>query len=139
MAETSSGREAKRGMGVLEWGRAGKLILPAALLLLPVASHAAGDIGQVASQVEGQIPAVLDLLGGASYLGGAAFGVKGLLHLKEHVEEPHKHTLAGAGGKLLAASCLFALPSLADTAKSTIFGGSVGASNPRTLPVDFGS
>lgn len=118
-----------------------RLCLLAASALLPGAAHAAGDIGQVAKLVEGQLPAVVDLIGGASYLGGAVFGVKGLLHLKGNVEDPHKHTLAGAGGKLLAASCLFALPSLVATATTTIFGGggSVGTSNPRSLPIDFGS
>ena len=83
---------------------------------------AAASLGTVAENVTGQFDELANLIGGASYVMGAAFGVRGALKLKEHNENPNAVKLSQPLTSLAVCGALFALPSVMNTGSGTIFG-----------------
>lgn len=130
----------KAGFENARLGATLRTILAAALAAAAGPALAAGDLGSMADGLSGQLPAVAELLGGFSYLAGAAFGMKGLVRLKEHSEDPRQHSLAGAGTRMAACALLFALPSLLQTLAETAWGKGAGMTKLKpALPVGVGT
>jgi hypothetical protein len=110
-----------------------KIIKKAALFALPLAGAAAAlfpemamaaNVGEIAGNMTGQFGNIANMVGGASYLLGAGFGVKGALKLKEHNENPQQTKLSAPLTMLAVSGALFALPSVMDTGAESTFGAS---------------
>lgn len=95
---------------------------PAAAMLLFSDSAAAATAGQVADNIRGQFGSIADMIGGASYIMGAGFGVRGALKLKEHNENPSQVKLSQPLTALAVSGALLALPSVMDTGAESTFG-----------------
>lgn len=83
---------------------------------------ASSGLGAVAGNVKGQFGDIADMIGGASYIMGAGFGIRGALKLKEHNENPQQIKLSQPLTNLIVAGALLALPSVMSTGSGTIFG-----------------
>lgn len=92
------------------------------LLVAAGSVHAADTIGTMADTISDSLDAIPSMLGGASYLAGAVFMVKGLLSLKDHGEDHRSHPLSKAASQIAAAALLIAVPSTLNMGVGTLFG-----------------
>ncbi len=102
--------------------KAASLAAPAAALLLFSDGAFAASAGQVADNIRNQFGSIADMIGGASYIMGAGFGVRGALKLKEHNENPSQVKLSQPLTALVVSGALLALPSVMDTGAESTFG-----------------
>lgn len=92
-----------------------KILLTLGLLSLIANSYAQGTCATVDCIALGLIPqtgAVMNMLGGMSYIFGIVFGIKGAMKLKDYNESKGQQVkLAVPIVMLIAAACFLALPS----------------------------
>ena len=88
-----------------------------------------GDMVAVAGTIKSQLDAIPGVIGAVSYAAGLAFGVAGVLKLKEYMDKPGQVNLKDPLGRLLVAALLVALPSLLSImiSSTTGTGGSITA------------
>jgi hypothetical protein len=97
----------------------------------------ASNIGKLAEDMSSQGQGIASLLGTASYLMGAGFGIKGGLKLKEHNEQPQQTKLSSPLTMLAVSGMLFALPTVMDTGADSVFGAnSKKAGSKKNLTVE---
>ena len=81
-------------------------------------------IGTLADNVRGTIANVAQLLSAASYVCGIGFALAGMMKFKAHRDNPQQVPLSAPIVLLAIAAGLIFLPSIIDTAGTTIFGSS---------------
>lgn len=86
------------------------------------AAAAGGDakFNDIAGNIVSSIEDAPGLLTALSYLAGIAFGVMGVLKVKDHVENPSQTKLKDGAVRLAAGGALFALPIIYEAMQNTI-------------------
>jgi hypothetical protein len=84
------------------------------------------DAASVANNIRGNFASIADLLGGGSYLAGAAMGIQSALKFKAHNENPQQVKLSQPMTYAAVAGALLALPTFLTTGSDTMFGQSGG-------------
>jgi hypothetical protein len=103
----------------------GLMLGTAAVVLLGLPAEAfangANNLGTVTDKMTSGIQNMPKLINYASYTGGAAFGVAGILKLKQHVDNPGSVAMKDGVMRLAAAGGLLALPVMTNTIQNTMF------------------
>lgn len=86
------------------------------------ASGGGEGIAKVATQVEGQITAIANLLVIVAYVAGVGFALGGVIKFKAHRDNPQQVPLSAPIVLLAVGACLLFLPSILTTAGETVFG-----------------
>lgn len=105
-------------------------------------AHAAAYFGgnnfsSIGSNIIASVRDVPGLISGLSYLFGLLLGVRGILKIKDSVENPQQTPLKDAAISLLAGGALFALPVVYEAMKTTVGEGG-GVTAPTLNAVRFG-
>lgn len=98
---------------------------------------AGNNFSSIGSNIIASVRDVPGLLSGLSYLFGLLLGVRGILKIKDSVENPQQTPLKDAAASLLAGGALFALPVIFEAMKTTIGEGG-GVAAPTLAGVTFG-
>jgi hypothetical protein len=109
-----------------------KILLAAGLALTSCGAMAEGltglTLGGAANAISSELNVLPDMLGGASYLLGAAHSIKALLTFHKHSDDPRNHPLPRAAVQLAVSGLLFALPSTIGAGMGTLFGADAKSS-----------
>lgn len=100
-------------------------------------AFAGNNFSSIGSNIIASIRDVPGLISGVSYLFGLLLGVRGILKLKDSVDNPAQTPLREGAMSLLAGGALFALPVVYEAMKVTIGEGG-GVSAPSMAAVTYG-
>lgn len=100
------------------------LVLALATVVSTCVLAAGGDLATIAKTVTTQANAVAKLLSVLAYVAGVGFAMAGILQLKAHKENPQQVPLSKPVVMIVVAACLLFLPTILQTAGSSIFGDS---------------
>ncbi len=101
----------------------------AAVVLLPEAAHATGQIADVAGHLASNTGSVTPVISAASYVGGTAMCAIGAMKLKDHTANPDNAKLSAGVGRMAVGAGLLALPSVMDIMVSSTVGTSGDVAN----------
>lgn len=97
------------------------LVLTGAIIfLLPDLAHAQSTVKNVVTSVTTSTGKLPNLITTVAYISGIAFGVLGIIKLKEHVDSPPNVPLRGGLIRLLTGGMLLALPRVVEAMVNTI-------------------
>lgn len=88
------------------------------------------SLGDVASNVTGNLTNVAKLITAASYVAGVGFALMGMLKFKAHKDNPTQVPLSQPIVLMIIAAALIFLPSLIGSAGQTVWGGGQQAGSP---------
>ena len=96
----------------------------------------ANNFNSISQNIISSIQDLPGLISGLAYLAGIAFGVLGVIKIKDHVENPQQTALKDGAIRLAAGGGLFALPIVFEAMRETI-GHGANATAPTLNHVDF--
>ncbi len=88
----------------------------------------AQSLSSIAKNVQGNILSIVTLLIVIAYVAGVGFALAGILQFKAHKENPAQVPLSKPIVLIAVAACLLFLPTIMQTAGSTVFGTSATSS-----------
>lgn len=92
-------------------------------------AHAAGgqNLGEIATNVKGNLGAVEQLIIALCYIGGIAFAGAAIMKFKQYKDNPQSGTLGQPIALIFIAAALVWLPQIIKTSGATVFGDTTGA------------
>ena len=96
------------------------------VLAVPPAASSAMSVGEMADQITGSFTNLTKLITAGSYLAGLAFSVGAIMKFKQHKDNPTQVPIGTPIALVFIAAALLFLPSILNTAGTTLFGGGGG-------------
>jgi hypothetical protein len=96
----------------------------------------ANNFNNITQNIATSISDLPGLISGLSYLAGIAFGVMGIVKIKDHVENPQQTGIKEGAIRLAAGGGLFALPIVFEAMRETV-GSGANVTAPTLNKVEF--